>query len=78
MGLSIRTIGIARAQIEIWLANLGYNIKRLIRLERTAAEPLRLTMPLQSPLKIPQLVAQRPERAKRAVQLHERIKDWNT
>ncbi len=37
MGLFIRTIGIARARIKIGLANLVYNIKRFIWLERTAA-----------------------------------------
>jgi hypothetical protein len=33
----IRTIGIARATTKIGLANLVYNIKRLISLERRAA-----------------------------------------
>ena len=37
MGLFIRTIGIARATTKIGLANLVYNIKRLISLERRAA-----------------------------------------
>ena len=37
MGLFIRTIGIARATTKIGLANLAYNMKRLIFLERTAA-----------------------------------------
>ena len=37
MSLFIRTIGIARARIKIGLANLVYNIKRLIWLERIAA-----------------------------------------
>jgi IS5 family transposase len=37
MGLFIRTIGIARARLKIGLANLVYNIKRLIWLERIAA-----------------------------------------
>jgi transposase, IS5 family len=36
MSLFIRTIGIARARIKIGLANLVYNIKRFIWLERTA------------------------------------------
>ncbi len=36
MGLFIRTIGIARATTKIGLANLVYNIKRLICLERRA------------------------------------------
>lgn len=37
MGLFIRTIGIARATTKIGMANLAYNIKRLIYLERIAA-----------------------------------------
>jgi len=37
MDLFIRTIGIARARIKIGLANLVYNIRRFIWLERTAA-----------------------------------------
>ena len=37
MGLFIRTIGIARAKVKIGLANLVYNIKRLVFLQRTAA-----------------------------------------
>ena len=37
MGLFIRTIGIARARTKIGLANLTYNIKRLIVLEREKA-----------------------------------------
>ena len=37
MSLFVRTIGITRARIKIGLANLVYNIKRLIYLERTAA-----------------------------------------
>ena len=37
MSLFVRTIGITRARIKIGLANLVYNIKRLIWLERTAA-----------------------------------------
>ena len=36
MGLFVRTIGIARARVKIGLANLVFNIKRLIWLERTA------------------------------------------
>jgi len=36
MGLFVRTIGIARARVKIGLANLTYNIKRLIWLEQTA------------------------------------------
>ena len=34
MGLFIRTIGIARAKTKIGLANLVYNIKRLLFLRR--------------------------------------------
>jgi hypothetical protein len=37
MGLSVRTIGIARAEAKITLANLAYNIDRLIFHERRAA-----------------------------------------
>jgi IS5 family transposase len=37
MGLFIRTIGIARATTKIGLANLVYNIKRLLFLRRIAA-----------------------------------------
>ena len=37
MGLFIRTIGIARATVKIGLANLVYNLKRLIFLRRIAA-----------------------------------------
>jgi len=37
MGLFIRTIGIARAETKITLANLAYNIDRLIFHERHAA-----------------------------------------
>ena len=36
MGLFIRTIGIARATIKIGMANLVYNIKRLLFLRRIA------------------------------------------
>jgi IS5 family transposase len=36
MGLLVRTIGIARARVKIGLANLAYNMKRLIWLERAA------------------------------------------
>jgi IS5 family transposase len=36
MGLFIRTIGIARATIKFGMANLVYNIKRLLFLRRTA------------------------------------------
>ena len=37
MRLFIRTIGIARAKVKIGMANLVYNLKRLIFLQRTAA-----------------------------------------
>ena len=37
MGLFIRTIGIKRAEAKITLANLAYNIKRLLFHERRAA-----------------------------------------
>lgn len=37
MGLFIRTIGLARARTKIGMANLVYNIKRLIFLEKAAA-----------------------------------------
>jgi IS5 family transposase len=36
MGLIIRTIGIARATLKIGMANIVYNVKRLICLEKTA------------------------------------------
>lgn len=36
MGLVIRTIGIARATLKIGMANIVYNVKRLICLEKTA------------------------------------------
>jgi hypothetical protein len=37
MDLFIRTIGIARATMKIGLANLVYNIKKLLFLQRIAA-----------------------------------------
>ena len=37
MKLFVRTIGIARAKVKIGMANLVYNFKRLIFLQRTAA-----------------------------------------
>ena len=37
MGLFVRTIGLARAEAKITLANLAYNIDRLIFHERRAA-----------------------------------------
>jgi hypothetical protein len=36
MGLFVRTIGIARATTKIGLANLLYNMRRLVWLERQA------------------------------------------
>ena len=36
-GLFVRTIGVARAKVKIGLANIAYNIKRLLFLRRTAA-----------------------------------------
>ncbi len=37
MGLFVRTIGIARAEAKIALANIAYNIDRLVFHERRAA-----------------------------------------
>ena len=37
MALVVRTIGIARARVKIGLANLAYNIKRLVWLSSKAA-----------------------------------------
>jgi hypothetical protein len=37
MGLFIRTIGIARARVKISMANLVYNFKRLLFLQRSVA-----------------------------------------
>ena len=37
MGLFIRTIGIARATTKIGMANIFYNMKRLIYLDRMTA-----------------------------------------
>ena len=37
MGLVVRTIGIARATMKIGMANIVYNIKRLIFLQKPAA-----------------------------------------
>jgi IS5 family transposase len=37
MGLFIRTVGIARAKVKIGMANLVYNLKRLVFLQRLAA-----------------------------------------
>jgi IS5 family transposase len=36
-GKIVRTIGIARARFKIGMMNLGYNIRRLVQLERMAA-----------------------------------------
>jgi hypothetical protein len=36
MGLVVRTIGIARATVKIGLANLAYNIRRLVWLSGRA------------------------------------------
>src|SRR6266508_2683247 len=38
-GKIVRTIGIARARFKIGMMNLGYNIRRLVQLERVAAVP---------------------------------------
>jgi hypothetical protein len=38
LGLTIRTIGLARAHVKIGLANLAYNVRRFIRL-RTRYAP---------------------------------------
>jgi IS5 family transposase len=35
----VRTIGIARARFKIGMMNLGYNIRRLVQIERAAAAP---------------------------------------
>ena len=35
----VRTIGMARAKFKIGMVNLGYNISRLVQLERMAAAP---------------------------------------
>lgn len=37
MGVFVRTIGLARAQVKIGMANLAYNMTRLVWLSRTAA-----------------------------------------
>jgi hypothetical protein len=36
-GKIVRTIGIARARLKIGMMNLGYNISRLVQIERAAA-----------------------------------------
>jgi IS5 family transposase len=38
-GKIVRTIGLARARFKIGMMNLGYNIRRLLQLERMAAAP---------------------------------------
>jgi len=38
-GKIVRTIGIVRARFKIGMMNLGYNIRRLVQLERMAASP---------------------------------------
>ena len=38
-GKIVRTIGIARARFKIGMMNLGYNMRRLVQLERVAAAP---------------------------------------
>ena len=38
-GKIVRTIGIARASFKIGMMNLGYNIRRLVQLERMAPAP---------------------------------------
>ena len=38
-GKIVRTIGIVRARFKIGMMNLGYNIRRLVQLERMAAAP---------------------------------------
>ena len=37
MDLFIRTVGIARAEVKIGMANMVYNMKRLVFLDRLAA-----------------------------------------
>jgi hypothetical protein len=38
-GKIVRTIGIVRARFKIGMMNLGYNIRRLVQLERIAGAP---------------------------------------
>jgi IS5 family transposase len=38
----VRSIGMARARFKIGMMNLGYNIRRLVQLERVAAAPARV------------------------------------
>ena len=35
----VRTIGMARARFKFGMMNLGYNMRRLVHLERVAAAP---------------------------------------
>jgi len=37
MGLVIRTVGIARARVKVGLANLAYNLRRYVWLQRRSA-----------------------------------------
>jgi hypothetical protein len=39
-GKIVRTIGIVRARFKIGMMNLGYNIRRLVQLERWRLRPL--------------------------------------
>ena len=39
MGLLVRTIGLARATTKITLANLGYNLRRLVWIEQRRPAP---------------------------------------
>ena len=47
-GRIVRTIGLVRARAKIGLANLVYNIRRLVTLERMAADHLALVERLES------------------------------
>jgi IS5 family transposase len=38
-GKIVRTIGMVRSRFKIGMMNLGYNISRLVQLERMAAAP---------------------------------------
>jgi hypothetical protein len=39
-GKIVCTIGLVRARFKIGMMNLGYNIRRLVQLERMAAAPV--------------------------------------
>jgi len=39
MGLVVRTIGLARARVKIGLANIAYNMRRLVWLHSKIASP---------------------------------------